>query len=71
MQDKCLQNKRKAIDGILGHQFNKNSSLLLHAIHSHFYWRILKKSYSSLVLRIITNKSEKKENPSLSIYSIL
>ncbi len=31
----------KTRDGILGHQFN--SSLLLHAIHSPFYWRILKK----------------------------
>jgi hypothetical protein len=29
--------------GILGHQFTKESSLLLHAIHSPFYWRILKK----------------------------
>jgi hypothetical protein len=28
-------------DGILGHHFN--SSLLLHAIHSPFYWWILKK----------------------------
>jgi hypothetical protein len=31
-------------DGILGHQFNKDSSLWLHAIHSPFYWRILKKT---------------------------
>jgi hypothetical protein len=29
-------------DGILGHQFIK--SLLLHAIHSTFYWRIFKKT---------------------------
>jgi hypothetical protein len=29
-------------DGILGHQFDK--SLLLQAIHSHFYWRILNKT---------------------------
>ncbi len=27
-------------DGILGHQLKKSSSLLLHAIHSQFYWRI-------------------------------
>jgi hypothetical protein len=31
-------------DGILGHQFKKDSSLLLHAIHSPFYWKILKKT---------------------------
>jgi hypothetical protein len=31
-------------DGILGLQFNKSSSFLLHAIHSPFYWRILKKT---------------------------
>jgi hypothetical protein len=30
-------------DGILGHQLDqKDSILLLHAIHSPFYWRILK-----------------------------
>jgi hypothetical protein len=35
----------KSIDRILGHQFYslaKDSSLLLHAIHSPFYWRIKK-----------------------------
>jgi hypothetical protein len=35
----------KSIDRILGHQFyslTKDSSLLLHAIHSPFYWRIKK-----------------------------
>jgi hypothetical protein len=30
--------------GIRGHQFNQDSSLLLNAIHSPFYWRILKKT---------------------------
>jgi hypothetical protein len=31
-------------DGILGHHFNKDSRLLLRAIHSPFYWRILQKT---------------------------
>jgi hypothetical protein len=31
-------------DGILGNQFNKKLESLLHAIHSPFYWRILKKT---------------------------
>jgi hypothetical protein len=37
------QNTLAARDGILGHQFNKRL-LLLHAIRSPFYWRILKKA---------------------------
>ncbi len=59
--------------GILGRQFNKKySSLLLHAIHSPFYWRILKKTvYSTLVLIILTKKSVKQENSSLFMNSIL
>jgi hypothetical protein len=57
MQDKRLQNKR---DGIFGHQFNKDSSLLLHAIHNHFWW-ILKKPNSSLILTIITKKNPGKK----------
>jgi hypothetical protein len=28
----------------LGISFTKDSSLLLHAIHSHFYWQVLKKT---------------------------
>jgi hypothetical protein len=37
----CTQSENR--DGILGHQFNKSLlSLLLHAIHSPFYWQILK-----------------------------
>jgi hypothetical protein len=34
----------------------KDSSLLLHAVHSPFYWRILRKPYSSLVLKLLTKK---------------
>jgi hypothetical protein len=33
-------------DGILGHHLTKDSSLLIHAIHSPFYLRILKKTNS-------------------------
>jgi hypothetical protein len=36
-----------------------DSSFLLHVIHSTFYWRILKKPYSYLVLKILTKKSAK------------
>jgi hypothetical protein len=49
----------------------KDSSLLLHAIHSPFYRRILRKPYFSLVLKILTKKSAKQENSSLSMNSIL
>ncbi len=42
-----LQNKKKmrreSRDGILGH-WTKDSSLLLHAIHGLFYWRISQKT---------------------------
>jgi hypothetical protein len=37
----------------------KESSLLLHAIHGPFYWRILKKQYSNLVLKIDINNPRK------------
>ncbi len=43
----------------------KDLSLLLHPIHSPFYWGILKKPYSSLVFQILTKKSAKQENSSL------
>jgi hypothetical protein len=40
-------------DGILGHHhLTKDSSLLPHAIHSLFYWRILQEPYSILVFKI-------------------
>ncbi len=51
-------------DGILGHHNKKDSSLLLHAIHSPFYWRILKNPYSSLVFKILTKTTAKQENSS-------
>jgi hypothetical protein len=34
----------------------KDSNLLLHAVHSLFYWRILRKPNSSLVFKILTKK---------------
>jgi hypothetical protein len=50
----------------------KVSSLLLIAIHSPFYWRILKKTiYSSVLLKILTKKSQKQENLSLFTKHIL
>ncbi len=48
----------KAWDTILGHNLTKDSILLLHAIHSPFYWRILKKPCSSLILKILTKIHE-------------
>jgi hypothetical protein len=45
-------------DGILEHRLNKDSSLLLHAIHSPFYWPILKK------IRLFSGfKNRYKKNP--------
>ncbi len=58
-------------DEILEHQFSKDPCLLLHAIHSPFYWRILKKSYRSLALNIYIQKSGEQENSSLFKNSIL
>jgi hypothetical protein len=49
----------------------KDSSLLLHATQSPFYWWISRTPYSSLVLKIPTKKSAKQENSSLFINSIL
>ncbi len=43
----------------LGINLTKDSSLLLRAIPSHFYWRILKKPNSSLALTILTKNTEK------------
>jgi hypothetical protein len=40
----------------------KESSLLLYAIHSPFYRRILKKPYSSLVLKIRKKIHETRKN---------
>jgi hypothetical protein len=51
---------------ILRHQFN--SSLLLHAIQSPFYWRILKKTKLFLTEQ---KKSGKQENSSLFMNKIL
>ncbi len=54
----------------LNTNLTKYTSLLLYAIHSPFYWRILKKPilFSDL---IIIKKSEKQENSSLFMNSIL
>jgi hypothetical protein len=40
----------------------KDLSLLLHAIHSPFYWRILKKTIVFAGLKILYKKSAKPEN---------
>jgi hypothetical protein len=45
----------------------KDSRILLYAIHSPFYWPILRKSYSSLVFKTLIKKSAKTENWSLFI----
>jgi hypothetical protein len=59
-----------ARDGILGNQFNKRL-LLLHAIRSPFYWRILKKTILFSGFKILTKKSATQENSSLFMNSIL
>ncbi len=41
---------------ILDINLTEDSGLLLHAIHSPFYWRILRKLYSSLVIKILSKK---------------
>jgi hypothetical protein len=50
--------------------FTKDSSLLLHAIHSPFYWRNLKKTILFFGLKHYKN-STKQENSSLFMNSIL
>jgi hypothetical protein len=40
----------------------KDSSLLLHAIHSPFYWRILKKTILFSGIKIFTKKFVKQDN---------
>ncbi len=49
----------------------KDSSLLLHAIHSPLYWRILKKTILFSGFKNYTKKSAKQENSSLFMNSIL
>jgi hypothetical protein len=49
----------------------KDLIILLHAVHSPFYWRISRRSSSSLVLIIITKESTKQGNLSLFMNSIL
>jgi hypothetical protein len=44
LTEKCDHNIAINRDKILGHHFNKGSILLLHAIHSPFYWRMLTKT---------------------------
>jgi hypothetical protein len=49
----------------------KDSSLLIHAIHSPFYWRILKKTIHFSGFKSSYKKSAKQENSSLFMKSIL
>ncbi len=59
-------------DVILGHQFDKkNSSLLLHAIHTLFYWWISQKTILFSGCKNPHEKSAKQENSSLFMNSIL
>ncbi len=59
-------------DGILRHQFNKRlESYALCSSQSLFYWRILNKPYSSLVLKMLIKKSAQNENSSQFMNSIL
>jgi hypothetical protein len=51
--------------------FAKDSSLLLHASHSPFYWRILKKTILFSGYKNPCKKSAKQENSSLFMKSIL
>ncbi len=67
-QQKKYSNSRRVEMEFFEHQFNKDSSLLLHATHNPFYWRIWRKLYSSLVLKILTKNPL---NLSLFINSIL
>jgi hypothetical protein len=48
-------------NGILGHQRDEDSSLLLHDVHSPLYWRILQKPSSTLVLKIHKKLGETKK----------
>jgi len=47
-------------DRILGHQFKENLRVLLHAVHSPFYWRILKKTifHSGIILTKIPRNNK-------------
>jgi hypothetical protein len=51
--------------------FTKDSSLLLHAIHSSFNWRILKKTKLFFGFKNTYKKSVKQKNLSLFMNSIL
>ncbi len=46
-------------------KFTKALNLLLHAIHSPFYWQILKNPYSSLVLKALHKNRETKKLESI------
>jgi hypothetical protein len=72
MQDKRLQNKKEARDGILGHQFNKR----LESITSCYSQSLLLEDFKETILFSGFNEhykkiGEKKENPSLFMNSIL
>jgi hypothetical protein len=49
-------------NGILGHQFNKKTSLLFHAIHSPLYLQYLKKTILFSGFKNPYKKSTKQEN---------
>ncbi len=49
---------RGALTRIFGHHFNKRPESFAPCYSRPFYWRILKKPYSSLVLKILTKNRE-------------
>jgi hypothetical protein len=51
---------------LLGINLTEDSSLLLHAIHSAFYWRILKKT---IHIHGFKNPCKKSENKKIRVYS--
>jgi hypothetical protein len=60
-----IQNARSEMD-FLNISLTKDSRLLLHAFHSLFYWRILKKIQLYSGLKIHTKNYAKQEN--LGVY---
>jgi hypothetical protein len=50
----------------LGISLTKDSSILLHAIHSHFYWQILKKT---MLFYGFTNPLKNPRNKKTRVYS--
>jgi hypothetical protein len=64
--DEAIQQKLTGTEmKFLDINLTKDSSLLLHAIHSPFYWRILQETLLYCGLKIHTKKYAKQESSSL------